>query len=204
MLQCRSFRMAKPGRATTPLPDSDTPAPKGGAEMLDKDTILRACKDPAFIKKFWLRVEKTAGCWNWTACCWRERGADRYGCVYLPSYCAPRIRFQAHRISWIITNGRFPDEGMLVCHACDNMKCCNPAHLHLGTQSQNIKECVVRGRYLNGHSRRTQCLRGHPFDEANTRRYLSPSGPRRICLACLRLRRAAETAARREASAGRR
>jgi hypothetical protein len=41
-------------------------------------------------------------------------------------------------------------EGMHVLHSCDNPRCCNPAHLHLGTPQDNTQEAVKRGRMAKG------------------------------------------------------
>lgn len=56
---------------------------------------------------------------------------------------------QTHRISWILTYGYIP-KGMSVCHRCDNTICANPNHLFLGTQHDNIQDCVKKGRRNNG------------------------------------------------------
>jgi hypothetical protein len=42
-------------------------------------------------------------------------------------------------------HGDIPD-GMVVMHSCDNRMCVNPAHLSVGTQSQNILDAIERGR----------------------------------------------------------
>lgn len=51
----------------------------------------------------------------------------------------------AHRAAWIRANGPIP-EGMVVCHACDNGLCVNVAHLWIGTQSDNMRDCSRKGR----------------------------------------------------------
>lgn len=55
----------------------------------------------------------------------------------------------AHRVMYIIHNGSIP-KGMCVLHSCDNPPCVNPAHLHLGTQADNMREKAVRGRAAVG------------------------------------------------------
>lgn len=53
---------------------------------------------------------------------------------------------RAHRVAWTSANGPIP-EGMNVCHHCDNRKCCEPGHLFVGTQSDNIRDAVAKGRW---------------------------------------------------------
>ena len=53
----------------------------------------------------------------------------------------------AHRLAYELGVGPIP-EGMHVLHQCDNPRCINPAHLSIGTHSQNMKECSQRGRAL--------------------------------------------------------
>jgi hypothetical protein len=37
--------------------------------------------------------------------------------------------------------------GKLVCHRCDNPICIRPSHLFIGTQSDNVQDCMKKGRH---------------------------------------------------------
>lgn len=150
--------------------------------MLDEINILRACKDPVFLAKFWAKVAKGDGCWAWTGGKWKTG----YGFMQTPKYCKRKI-VRATHVAWVTANGNaaIPD-GLLVLHSCDNPPCVNPAHLRAGTQKENLADCVSRGRYRSPQASKTHCKRGHPFDEANTRHSDYPSGPRRVCRTCHR------------------
>ena len=54
---------------------------------------------------------------------------------------------RVHRIAWEIYNAQPIPPGMIVLHRCDNPKCCNPAHLMLGTHSLNAEDRVAKNRH---------------------------------------------------------
>lgn len=98
---------------------------------------------------FWDRVEKTAECWLWL-------GPTLQGYGMLGNKYPER---RAHRYVWHLTRGRIP-AGMVVMHKCDNPRCVRPDHLALGTQYDNILDCIRKGRQSRG-IRKEFCPRGH-------------------------------------------
>ena len=52
----------------------------------------------------------------------------------------------AHRVAFEHKHGPIP-KGMVLMHLCDNPACCNPDHLTLGTQKDNIHDSVLKGRH---------------------------------------------------------
>lgn len=93
--------------------------------------------------RFWRRVAQGApdACWLW-------RGSqDRWGRgqVHLRWEGRRSVRKYAPVVAWELTHGPVPD-GVKVCHRCDVPACCNPSHLFLGTQYDNILDCIRKGR----------------------------------------------------------
>jgi hypothetical protein len=52
---------------------------------------------------------------------------------------------QAHRLSWLVNFGEIPKD-MHILHKCDNRPCCNPNHLFIGTNLDNILDRVSKDR----------------------------------------------------------
>ena len=96
-----------------------------------------------FEENFWAHVQKMPGedaCWIWTG---RRGGTMGYGFTQTPR---PEHRIvSAHRTAYELCKGKVPD-GLCVLHKCDNPPCVNPDHLWLGTQSDNARDMVAKGR----------------------------------------------------------
>ena len=100
------------------------------------------------MDRFWSKVNKSGECWTWTASSFK----DGYGKFWLRG----RNRY-ANRVSWELAYGVDPG-GMMVCHSCDNPPCVRPEHLFLGTQKDNRRDAVAKGRTAKGarHGSRTK------------------------------------------------
>lgn len=69
--------------------------------------------------------------------CWPWLGATSdygYGYFRLNGKTLP-----AHRIAYFLKYGVDPSD-LFICHHCDNPPCCNPGHLFLGTQHDNLRD----------------------------------------------------------------
>ncbi len=99
--------------------------------------------------RFYAAVDKSSpeGCWIWKGL----TDKDGYG---LFSY---RYRnHRAHRIAYALEHGNQP-VGILR-HSCDTPACVRPSHLQLGTQRDNIRDSMKRGRFVFGERNGTAKL----------------------------------------------
>ena len=95
-------------------------------------------------EEFWEYVDQSGGpdaCWPWAG---RVNGRG-YGWAWHSIYGT----MAAHRLAYTLEVGPIPT-GLQILHECDFKLCCNPKHLHPGTQKQNMEECAERGRTALG------------------------------------------------------
>jgi hypothetical protein len=102
--------------------------------------------------RFWQHVDlrDDAECWPWTGC----TTSNGYGRASRDG----GANVLAHRFAFELVFGPIPS-GLLILHACDTPACVNPAHLRVGTQQENVLDCVLKGRSArgekNGHAKLT-------------------------------------------------
>lgn len=82
-------------------------------------------------------VDPATSCWVWAL----RLNGHGYGRVQLSSSRTTA----AHRVAWEAVHGPIQD-GLFVCHHCDVRRCCNPDHLFLGTNQDNVDDREAKGR----------------------------------------------------------
>jgi hypothetical protein len=94
------------------------------------------------FEKF-ISIEPITGCWLYIGA-WDGHGYGQF------SMAPPRRLITAHRFSYELYIGPIP-EGMDVLHYCDTPPCCSPYHIFPGTQLDNMRDMVKKGRYRCGN-----------------------------------------------------
>lgn len=94
---------------------------------------------PSFTERFWQFVTpcSTDECWPW------KGNTNKTGYGYMSVHDRNEL---SHRVSYELHNGPIPD-GLWVLHRCDNPPCCNPYHLFLGTDADNVADMMAKGRH---------------------------------------------------------
>lgn len=103
----------------------------------------KECAETRFHRKYEIVTE--SGCWLWTG----ALNKCGYGVFRSDS------NIYAHRYSYELYNGQIPTTGAphdtCILHVCDVPSCVNPGHLFLGSQNDNVKDCINKGRrWRNG------------------------------------------------------
>ncbi len=119
-------------------------------------------------KRFWSKVDKTSGCWVWTA--------GRFKPTLYGAFQDEGKAKRAHRVSWEMTNGEVPD-GLDVLHKCDNPPCVKPDHLFLGTQADNNRDRDSKGRQASGGRHGSRL---HPESRPKGKKHFSHTNPEKV------------------------
>lgn len=106
----------------------------------------------ALAAKFWPKVDKSGGpnaCWPWI-------GAVDNGGYGRGIHSKSTANKRSHRIAYLLTHGEWPTPCGL--HTCDNPPCCNPSHIHPGSNEENTADRCRKGRSASGdgHGSRTR------------------------------------------------
>ena len=88
-----------------------------------------------------------------------------------------------HRLVWKEKNGTIP-KGMVIMHKCDTPLCVNQEHLVLGSQGDNLRDMMQKGRGRKQFARRTYCISGHKFSSKAIYFARGAYRIRNICKAC--------------------
>lgn len=134
----------------------------------------------SWARRFWSKVEagpthpvlKTR-CWLWTA----GKNDKGYGKVKVDGKTV-----YAHRAAWFLERGKWPKKHLL--HKCDTPACVRPDHVKEGTNRENVRDKMSKGRWRGG----SLCGEKHPrakLKDAAVRRIraLHEEGLTQACLA---------------------
>lgn len=102
-----------------------------------------ACRMEDPLKKLMrMHVKQPNGCWDFTGFLgWGGYGQLKVG----------KKHWLAHRLMWVLWNKKRVPKDLVVRHTCiGNPKCINPDHLVIGTQKDNIHDCMKQGRLRTG------------------------------------------------------
>ncbi|KKL96846.1 hypothetical protein LCGC14_1840390 [marine sediment metagenome] len=112
-------------------------------------------------ERFFSHVQKTSGCWLWTA----SRDKNGYGAFsYRRRKQGVNRSLRAHRWAYEHLVGPIP-KGYLIDHICRIPACVNPAHLRTVTPRENT---ILNSRsHQARNAAKTHCKRGHPLSGPN-------------------------------------
>ncbi len=99
----------------------------------------RACYRALSVEeRFWSHVDIRGpdDCWPWMGS--KSKGYGRFAVTR-------GKQVGAHCFAYELVKGPIPP-GLDVLHSCDFPPCCNPVHLWSGTHTDNMQDCVAKGR----------------------------------------------------------
>ena len=109
------------------------------AEQLEerrRGVFIRPAIDPVERFMRFVSPEPNTGCWLWTGAI----GTCGYGQFLMGGKTRT-----ASRAAYLMFVGQI-GAGLCVCHRCDERSCVSPAHLFLGSELDNVRDRVRKGR----------------------------------------------------------
>lgn len=99
-------------------------------------------------KRFWshIAIGDPGQCWPWLGPSFDK---DGYGMSSTN---------RSHRKAYELAYGLI-DGGLHVLHKCDNPPCCNPLHLFLGTELENVRDAIRKNRRFSVSAELAQQMR---------------------------------------------
>lgn len=122
----------------------------------------RIGRPPNSPEDLWKRVQvgEPGECWPWQG----YVPLNGYGQISIE-----RRGILVHRLAYQLATGDDPGD-LFVCHSCDNKRCCNPAHLFLGTNGDNQRDASAKGRLQHGSRHHAAKLTEEAVREIRRRR----------------------------------
>lgn len=147
------------------------------------EAAQKAWRSGTVTERFWRFVspEPNTGCWLWDG----SVDTHGYGQLRVKQKGSGSLAYATH-IS-LAMDGRPVPPGLCACHRCDVPACVNPEHLFPGTQRDNIRDAMAKGRHRappiskSGRALKSVCTNGHDMRADNL--YLMRNGFR-ACRAC--------------------
>lgn len=150
---------------------------KGRPDMTDAD----------YVARWRARCKVTErGCWEWQGFCQTFRNIKPGQRGYpMAGYRGKQVRVTRQMVA---IHQRPLKVGEICMHTCDNPPCINPDHLKIGTYTENMRDCSLKGRA--DEQWKTHCWRGHPLsgDNLEWKRRNGTDLKLRCCKTCSRIR----------------
>ena len=118
-------------------------------------------KDCTQLMRFWGKVQRSGDCWLWLG----YKQPDGYGQVNVDGKT-----LNSHKHVYELFNGKVPS-GMEILHSCDVRHCVNPAHMSIGTHTDNMRDAMRKGRNTKG-----ELTKRNKITETQAREILSLKG----------------------------
>lgn len=112
-------------------------------------------KDKKIRKRFLRKIAFCEHGRQCKVCCWpyTTTKPNIYGQFYVSGNHEKgnRVAIRAHVFMYQLVYGEILfriEDRLFVCHECDNPPCCNYHHLYVGTNLDNVRDAIERGRHV--------------------------------------------------------